>query len=485
MASALLACLYVKRHLHLYDVFVRALGATYLVAFASLDVQLRGLYGSRGITPIADLLARVRERLPLREGIRRYPTIFWLDASDKTLVRACRAGEAGAVLLLLGRAPRTLSASLWLLYLSFVSVGREFLSYQWDALLLENGLHAIVVAPTRRATRTPLATRLLMRWLAFRLQFESGHCKLASHDPNWRNGEACVVHFETQPLPTRLGWHTHQLPHRIKRAITYATLGIELATPFLAFAPRRLRRLGFATLAGLQLAIAATGNYGFFNLLTLIDDLWLLDDRSFAHGHRDARASLRRELATTLASAPIVALSAAVLLARLFPRTPMPEPLEHAYEAIAPLRSINPYGLFAVMTTDRPEIIIEGSDDGVSWREYRFRYKPDRLRRPPRWAAPHQPRLDWQMWFAAMSPAPPWFVRLLHRLLEGSHDVLKLLARNPFPRHPPRYIRALLYDYHFTDRATRRRTGEWWRRELLGTYVPPLELSDLQRPMAS
>lgn len=503
LAFALLALVYVNRLLHLRDVFVRALGGVYLIAFASLDVQLRGLFGSRGILPIADLLARVRAHIPQRrERLRRFPTLFWLGTSDQTLVRACRAGEVGAALLLLGRAPRTLSAALWALYLSFVSVGRELLSFQWDALLLENGLHAMIVAPTggtraARRSRTPLAARLVMRWLAFRLQFESGHCKLASRDPTWRNGDACVVHFETQPLPTRIGWHAHQLPRPVKRATTYAVLAIELAAPFLAFAPRRLRRIGFATLTSLQLLIAATGNYGFFNLLTIVDDLWLLDDPRSATSHRDRRRDGRRgshrrgrhvplphapwwsELATSVASLPIFALSLAVLAVRVFPRTRLPESVERAYDATSRLRSINPYGLFAVMTTERPEIIIEGSNDAVTWREYRFRYKPDALDRAPRWAAPHQPRLDWQLWFAALSPAPPWFAHLLHRLLEGSPDVLALFAGNPFPEQPPKYVRALLYEYHFTDRATRRRTGAWWRRELLGMYVPPVELRDL------
>ena len=158
----------------------------------------------------------------------------------------------------------------------------------------------------------------------------------------------------------------------------------------------------------------------------------------------------------------------------MFPRLRLPRWFARLHDALAPLRSVNPYGLFAVMTMTRPEIVIEGSDDGRTWREYGFRYKPGDPQRSPRWAAPHQPRLDWQMWFAALAAPPPWFMHLLRRLLDGSPDVRGLFAHVPFPDRPPTYVRALLYDYQMTDRATRRRTGAWWRRELLGLYVPPL-----------
>ena len=462
-------------------VFFRALGGVYVVAFSSLAAQVKGLYGERGIRPIGGFLEAVRQALPGRERLRAVPTIFWLDASDATLVRACRAGQLGGALLMLGVAPRTTSATLWLLYLSFVSTGRDFLSFQWDTLLLENGLHAIVIAPSSRTERPPRSAIALMRWLAFRLQFESGHCKLASHDRTWRTGDACCVHFETQPLPTRIGWYAHQAPRWLKRAATFTTLAIELGAPWLAFAPRRLRRTAFRVLAGLQVLIAATGNYGFFNLLTLVDDLWLLDDASFtrraAHARRGTRPGWASRLLTALAGLPIAALSASLLASRLWSRARIPRALARLHDAVAPARSVNPYGLFAVMTTDRPEIVIEGSDDGVTWRAYELRYKPGDLHRAPRWAAPHQPRLDWQMWFAALGPAPAWFRHLLQRLLEGSRDVLALFETNPFPDHPPKYVRALLYDYHMTDRATLRRTGAWWRRELLGAYVHPVELA--------
>lgn len=459
-----------------------ALGGVYLIAFTSLRAQVVGLYGERGIRPVRTYLAAVRAHIPAsRERWRRVPTIFWLDASDASLVRACRGGQVGSVLMMLSIAPRIVGVGLWGLYLSFVSVGREFLSYQWDVLLLENGLHAIAIAPASRRERPPWTAVVLMRWLAFRLQLESGHAKLASRDRTWRNGDAMTYHFETQPLPTTLGWRAHQLPRRLQHAMTYATLAVELGVPWLAFAPRPLRRFAFAALSGLQVMIAATGNYGFFNLLTIADNVWLLDDRTvagpLARALRGKPPTLWRRLTSAASAASLIALSAALLVPRLFRRARVPESLDRAHDAIAPLRSVNAYGLFAVMTTDRPEIVIEGSEDGVTWRAYDFRYKPGDVTRAPRVVAPHQPRLDWQMWFAAMTPAPPWFLHFLQRLLEGSPEVLALLATNPFPERPPRYMRALLYDYKMTDHATCNATGAYWKRELLGTYVPPVELA--------
>lgn len=457
-------------------VFLRALGGVYLIAFASLGAQVKGLYGRRGIRPITEYLDALRE-LPTRERLTRAPTIFWIDASDETLVRACRAGQLGSVVLALGIAPRATTFALWSLYLSFVSVGREFLSYQWDALLLETGLLAVIVAPGRRRELPPWIATAALRWLAFRLHFESGHCKLASGDQTWRSGEACCVHFETQPLPTPWGWHVHQLPPRVKRGATYAALAFELAVPWLAFAPRKARRAAFGLLALLQATIAATGNYGFFNLLALVDNIWLLDDVLPRRTQpRGVRPRWWRRLGTALVALPLVAVSVSMFAARLSKRAKPPRALVRLHDALAPFYAVSPYGLFAVMTTSRPEIVIEGSNDGVHWREYEFRYKAGDLQQPPHWVAPHQPRLDWQMWFAAMQPAPRWFGRLMQRLLEGSPEVLALFARDPFDGRAPKYVRALLYDYRMSDRETRKRTGAWWQRELYGTYVPTLEL---------
>ncbi|HVV51551.1 MAG TPA: lipase maturation factor family protein [Polyangia bacterium] len=470
--------------------FLRALGAVYLIAFTSLRAQVLGLYGSRGIAPIGRRLARLRARRG-RGAYRLAPSLLWLGSTDRDLVRLCGAGQACGGALMLGLAPRLTTAAAWALYLSFVTVGGEFLSFQWDALLLEAGLSTALLAARAPSGEPSWGSAALLRWLLFRLHVQSGLVKLQSGDPSWRRCTACAYHYQTQPLPTRLGWYAHHLPRPIQIASTAAALGVELGAPFLVFAPRRLRRLGFGAMAGLQALIAATGNYAFFNLLTGVLSLWALDDDSLrwlrravrpARAARPRPAWLRR-LAGIVHGTLVAAVAAvsALTFSRGGGAGRLARAASRLDRAIAPLRSINPYGLFAVMTTRRPEIAIEGSADGRVWREYAFRYKPSRLEDAPRWVAPHQPRLDWQLWFAALGAPPPWFASLLRRLLEGSPEVLRLFRGDPFPDRPPRYVRALLYEYRMTDLPTKRRTGRWWERALLGPYFPTCTLAEVPK----
>jgi lipase maturation factor 1 len=306
----------------------------------------------------------------------------------------------------------------------------------------------------------------------------SGLVKLASGDPTWHSLAALAVHYETQPLPTPLAWYAHQLPAAFHRASTAAVLGIELFAPWLMFAPRRLKALAFILLVGLQVVIALTGNYAFFNLLSAALCVFLLDDAVLASTSRVHNASVLGApgraaalLLTAFLTVPVSALTFASTAGVELPGWPLVLP---AARLIAPLRLVNGYGLFAVMTTTRPEIIIEGSNDGEVWLPYEFKYKPGDVSRRPMWVAPHQPRLDWQMWFAALGryDEDEWFGNLCARLLQGSPAVLRLLAHNPFADHPPRYVRSVLYRYHFSDRATRRLRGDWWTRDRLGLYAP-------------
>jgi predicted DCC family thiol-disulfide oxidoreductase YuxK len=434
----------------------RPVGLVYGVAFRSLGRQVRGLYGEHGILPIREYLDAAREQLEPRQQLRFVPSLFWLDASDRTLDRACEAGQWLAACLMLDVAPRASAAALWLGYLSFVSTGREFLGYQWDVLLLEVGLLVMLGAPT-----------VMYRWLVFRLYFESGLAKLKSGDVSWRTGQALRHYYETAPLPTRLGWWAHQLPPSVQGWSTALAVMLELGAPFLVFLPRRPRLAGLAVLTGLQVAFAATANYGFFNLLTAALGLSLLPRKV------PRRRSRLGRIVGALAGLPLFALSATQLLRRVGVRKLASRRLDRLAFFTQPFHLVSPYGLFASMTLDRPEIVIEGSDDGTRWKPYRFPHKPGPLDRAPDLVAPHQPRLDWQLWFAALMHPPLWFVSFLARLLEGAPDVLALVDDNPFPDHPPRYVRAVLYDYRMTDRATRRRTGEWWTRRRIGTYFPP------------
>lgn len=499
-------------------VFLRCLGGVYLCAFASLWPQLPGLIGQRGILPAAELLDAVRQTTG-RERYWQLPTLFWWRADDRTLRGVCALGIGAAVLLIGDVLPGPMLLLLWLCYLSFVTVGQEFLSYQWDALLLESGFLAIFFAPWRwrpGLSRAPLPPRLLVwlyRWLLFRLMFSSGYVKLASGDPTWHARTALAYHYETQPLPTPPAWYLHQLPAWYHRWETGVALALELLVPYGALGPRAARLATALLTAALMAAIQFTGNYGFFNLLTavlclpLLDDAWLV-----ALLPRHWRVRLGTAMLRTLPARQsdwsvlpvallILGLSGFYLRLMVVRRRALPWPerlrmvasrwlpahitaaaqrLRRVPTMLLPWHLVNTYGLFAVMTTSRPEIIVQGSRDGTHWLDYRFRYKPGDLRRPPRWNAPHQPRLDWQMWFAALRGpwGPAWFTRFLLRLLEGSPEVVRLLEDNPFPDAPPRYVRALWYDYHFSDRALRRETGAWWRRELIGLYFPPAALPE-------
>jgi predicted DCC family thiol-disulfide oxidoreductase YuxK len=489
--------------------FLRSLGIIYLVAFVSLWVQIVGLVGSQGILPASSALEAMSLRADAQNiGLDRYhlvPTLCWLNPSDAFLKVQCAAGTVLAVILLLGIAPAPCLFLLWVLYLSLTTICREFLAFQWDRLLLEAGLLAIFLAPLPRWRRSPAAppSRLvlwLLRLLLFKLMLQSGCVKLLSGDPVWHNLTALRFHYETQPLPTWIGWYAFQLPASIQKACAVAMFGIELVVPFLIFAPRRPRQLACVILILFQVLILLTGNYAFFNLLTIALCLLLLDDAALQAlipsrlrtrwlARKPAAAQPQRHWPPQL-TVPLACIAIATALMQfgaLFRiPIPWPRPMLATYAWLMPLRSFNSYGLFAVMTTSRREIVIEGSDDAVNWQPYEFKYKPGDPKRAPQFVAPYQPRLDWQMWFAALGTVQqnPWFLNVCLRLLEGSPPVLALFEKNPFPHSPPHYVRAVLYDYHFTNRATRRKTGAWWSRHESGVYLPPLSLPEQSEPPA-
>ncbi len=479
-----------RSHARIAFLFLRLMGAIHLVAFVSLGVQVEGLVGSQGILPAAETLELVRAQT----GAERYwllPSLFWLGAGDAALRGVCGAGAALGALLAVGFAPLPILLTLWALYLSLTTVGEVFLGYQWDGLLLETTLLAVFLAPLgwRPRPREPAPPALwLLRFLLFRLMLASGLAKLASGDPTWRSLTALTFHYETQPLPTWLGWYAHQQPLWIHELSCALMFGGEILVPLLVLGPRRSRLLAFAPLVGLQLLIAATGNYTFFNLLAVALCLLLLDDGVFRWPAGPPSPPAQPWLARTrLVGAIALFLLALVPFVGSFVRVPWPGPLLALYRAVAPFRSINPYGLFAVMTTERPEILVEGSRDAATWRAYAFRFKPGDPKRAPAFVAPHQPRLDWQMWFAALRgrcEAVPWFLRFAERLKAGSPAVLALLEGNPFPEGPPAHVRARLQDYRFTSWQERSRTGAYWRVQDKGLFCPDLPVGVELSPFA-
>ena len=470
--------------------FLRLLGVVYCLAFASLATQVAGLIGERGVLPAGAFLDWAHSTYGA-EAYRRLPTVFWLGAADSALRAAALGGAALGILLAIGVAPLVTLFLAWSLYLSLVVAGQEFLSFQWDALLLETGLLAMLWAPATprlgRDERAPSRlARLPLVFLLFKLMFLSGATKLLSGDPTWRGATALDFHFETQPLPPWTAWYAHHLPGAIHQGLTLATLAIEVVVPWLLLLPDRFRplRLGAAgAIALLQVGIAATGNFGFFNALTVVLCVAALDDAALARlrlraGNAASAEESRVRRAVALVAVPVLlGLSGLSLVRELAFTVPggrglawWPRWAHDTLELVTPLRSVNGYGLFRVMTIDRPELVLEGSADGTRWIPYDFRYKPDAVQERPRFVAPLHPRLDWQLWFAALAPAQSlgWLETLAERLRSGTPEVLGLLGRNPFPDAPPRLVRAVLYDYRFSTPEERRRTGAWWVREVEG-----------------
>jgi lipase maturation factor 1 len=453
-------------------IFLRILAAIYAIAFASCGVQVTGLIGERGILPVGRYLEAISQHFGA-EAFWMLPSVFWIAHGDAALRGVSIAGVVISIVLLLGYFERICLICLFVLYLSLCSAGQDFMSFQWDMLLLETGFLAIFLGSSKLVV-------FLFRWLVFRLIFLSGAVKLLSHDPAWRGFDALSFHYWTQPLPTPLAWYMNQLPSVLQRLSTASVIGVELVVPFLVFAPRMWRFFGAGAILLLQLLIFLTGNYTFFNLLTMALCLFLFDDRAL--GRLRLPLKLRgiqcRPIFTRGAAILILSLSSIELWGVFTGSTAMSSILRYT----GSFGVVNTYGLFAVMTTTRPEIIVQGSNDGVKWLDYEFKYKPGDARSAPRWVAPHQPRLDWQMWFAALSSfrEAAWFQNFMVRLLEGSPEVLKLLRKDPFAGAPPKYVRALLFNYAFTDFATRRQTGAWWTRTPRGLYFPQISLEDLK-----
>lgn len=477
--------------------FLVGLGLVYALAFVSLWVQIHGLIGARGILPAQTLLDAAGSQLGTGR-LWRLPTLAWVTgASDGALDLLCAGGTAASVLLALGIAPPLSALVAWVLYLSLCHLGQDFLSFQWDILLLEAGFLAIFYAPLAWTPRSPAWRRpprqvvtWLLRLLVAKLMFLSGVVKLSGGDPTWRHLTALTHHYETTCLPTWTGWYLHGLSPRFHRISAAMMFLIELVLPFGAFGPRPFRLVAAAGFTLLMLFIGATGNYGFFNPLVIVLCVPLLDDDVLARWRprwlpesqptttTDDAWEWPRVVVLPIAALVVLLTTVPVLLAMRLD-VALPRPLLRLYTLQSPFYLVNGYGLFARMTTERPEIIVEGSDDGVEWRPYEFRWKPGDPMRRPQFVQPHMPRLDWQMWFAALGSyrSSPWFLAFCERLLESAPPVLALLGPNPFPDRPPKYLRTTLYDYRFTTPSEHRETGAWWTRRVLRPYTPTLMLA--------
>jgi len=467
--------------------FLRLFGLIYLSAFLSFGVQAQGLIGSHGIQPLTELLDAIGARF----GPERFflmPMVFWWSASDFTIQAVCWTGAGLSLLVVFNVLPRLSLSLLYVLYLSLLYGGQDFMTYQWDTYLLEAGFLALLLS---FATTPGIC---LLRWLLFRFMFMSGVVKLLSGDPNWWNLSALSYHFLTQPLPTSLAWYAAHLPLDVLKFATGGTFFIELILPFLIFCPRRLRFVAAFGILLLQGCILLTGNYNWFNLQTMLLCLPLFDDAALQKTLprrlvrllpiRPEQQAPRRAVGVVVgALALLIVFCSLVQMDVRFGGKP-PAVAMAVDRVLEPLHIVSGYGLFAAMTTERDEIVIEGSYDGIDWREYEFRYKPGDVARRPPWNIPHQPRLDWQMWFAALEDPRGlrWFPHFLQRVLENEPAVMALLARNPFPDKPPLYVRARFYDYTYVSSEDKTK-GSWWERRSLGLYFPVVRLkSEADKP---
>ena len=487
--------------------FLRSLGLIFFSAFYSLVFQIRGLIGPRGILPAQNYLADVARVL---EGRRFWfaPTVFWWSASDRVLLAVCIIGMIAAVLLVLNLWPRGALVVCLVAFLSFIGAAQDFASYQSDGMLLEAGFISLFFVPEGWRPRCGAsdppsrASRFLLVWLMFRIYFESGIAKIQGHDPEWRDFTAMDQYYQNGPLPTWIAWYAQHLPHWFHAATAALTLALELVLIFAMFLPRRSRIVLFFVITPWQIGIILTSNYAFLNYLVLVLGFLLLDDQFLARflpvrlrsairlgppfdGSSDTPApgtveasGWRRKVRLWVQAfflTWIFYTTSVLLIFMLNPQAPLPA---LPVRVLEPFRIANDFGLFAVMTRERYEIEFQGSRDGQTWTAYPFRYKPQDVHTPPRIYAPYQPRFDWNLWFASLGNwrQYPFVLNVEQRLLSGEPDVLFLFAGNPFPERPPEQVRAVLWQYWFSDWSEKRTQGLWWRRQEIGLYAPTLQL---------
>ncbi|MES9993363.1 MAG: lipase maturation factor family protein [Candidatus Thiodiazotropha sp.] len=456
--------------------FLRLLALIYVAAFTSLAVQITGLVGEDGVLPLSEHFSLAKEHYGERSWLW-FPSIFWfIGSSDRALQAVAMLGILFSLLLLFGRWQRSSLIMLFLLYLSLYHAGQIFTNFQWDTLLLEAGFLAILLVGGGN-----LLLIFLFEWLLFRLRFMSGVFKLVSGDPSWSGLTALNHYFETQPLPHIGAWYAHQLPEVLLKAGVLLTLFSELLVPFLIFFPRRFRYFAAGITILLQLLIIATSNHNFINLLTIILCLFLLHDEllkrilpsSFVQRIEAVEVSPGSIRSTLIVIALLLILPASLIAftSRVLGQ-PLPSLIQGYSQTVQRFGIGHIFHIFPTMQTQRQELVIQGSNDGKSWQVYDFKYKPGDPSLAPAFIVPHQPRLDWMLWFVPTQQPLHlhWFGRLTQRLHQGSESVSALLANNPFPDKPPKYLRVDSFSYSFATPQEKEESGTWWRIQHLGSF---------------
>jgi hypothetical protein len=474
-------------------VILRLLGAVYAVAFLAAAKQILPLIGSHGLLPLDLFLGRAREALgSTGAGFFRLPSLFWFVHSDVLLQVSAWIGFGLSCVVVAGYANAILMGLLWALYMSFVHVGQDWYGYGWEIQLLETGFLAIFLCPLldgrpfpKRAP--PIAVLWLYRWLIFRIMIGAGLIKMRG-DPVWRDWTALYFHFETQPIPNPLSRWFHFLPHWALKGGVLFNHFAELVAPWFGFYPRLARHIAGAIMVFFQITLIAGGNLSFLNWLTIVPALACFDDSFWSRilpgmlvRRANAAAPVEKPCVPMERCAWVVAVVVGLLSFQ--PVINMISPGQIMNTSFDPLDLVNTYGAFGSVGRERLNIVFEGTDSavpdrGAVWKAYPYQALPVDVHRRPRQVAPYQPRLDWQMWFAAMSSPSQyqWTVHLIWKLLHNDPGALSLFGGNPFPDKPPRYIRAVLCKYSFVRPGDPE--GRYWKREEIGEWLPPLSKDD-------
>lgn len=455
--------------------FIRMLGIIYFFALGALIFQVKGLIGKNGILPLSKYLNLMAKRYPKKKFLYA-PTLFWINSSDYALLGVLAFGTFLSLCLILGIYPPLMLFLLYFIHLSIVSAGQEFLSFGWEGFLLEITVHAFFLSLTPIPN---LAIWISINFLVFRFHFQAGAVKLQSYDRSWRDLTAIAFHYQTQPLPNTIAWYFHKLPLLFNKTSVVIMFIIEMIVPFAIFGDENMRLFAFFSCIALQFMIWFTGNFSYLNHLTGILLVILLSNTMFMTADLpfpSQNPSFFLKICLSIIGIILTALQIIRFLHQFFPNRYFNKILNPIY----PFHLANRYGIFSVMTTQRLEVIVEGSDDGRTWKEYLFWYKPSEPNRRPRRISPYQPRLDWQAWFLPFIDfhSEPWFQNFIFHLLKGTPEVVSLLRKNPFGSAPPKYIRAQLYEYTYTDFKEKKENGCWWNRRLIDNYSPRYHLTE-------
>lgn len=457
------------------NLFPRLLGLIYLAAFSAFIFQIKGLIGINGILPISNYLKLIKKHYP-KKYYRIFPTLFWINSSNTALMGVVVAGTILSLALVLGLFPAAILFLLYILYLSIISAGQEFLSFGWEGFLLEITINAFFLSLT--SPPNPMVW-ISINLLLFRFHLQAGAVKLQSRDANWRNLTAIGWHYQSQPIPNMIAWYVHKLPMWFHKLSTFMMFVVELVISFGVFGNEPIRLFVFSAFFGLQFMIWLTGNFSYLNHLTAVFSTLLIGNMYLPSWFGPAPEVSQNpfiEVVCTTAGTALTILQLVQLWQHF-----VPNPLFGKWlRFLSPFHVINAYGIFAIMTTTRHEIIFEGSDDGKHWKEYLFYHKPSEITRRPRRISPYQPRIDWQAWFLPLGSYryDSWFDNFIYHLLKGTPDVMALLRFNPFPDSPPRYVRTVLYEYEFSNFQEKKEHGWWWRRTRHGLFTQPVLLTE-------